>query len=131
MLELEKRAQGPSQKLEEVSVQIFEKVVPRLLRPLETAGNSIIPVLIHGDLWYGNCCTDNANDEPIVFDACSCWAHNECNNILHERLCGRLTRHIPDEVGTWRALRYRFGKKYIRAYHNHYPVSTPKDDHDD
>jgi protein-ribulosamine 3-kinase len=26
----------------------FEKVIPRLLRPLETGENSIKPVLIHG-----------------------------------------------------------------------------------
>ena len=77
MLDLERNVQGPSEELEKLTAQLFEKVVPRLLRPL-TVLNSIKPVLIHGDLWYGNCCTDNMTGKPIVFDACVFWAHNEC-----------------------------------------------------
>lgn len=80
MLFLEEAAQGPSPELNVLVPLLFEKVIPRLLRPLETGGNSIKPVLIHGDLWYGNCCTDSNTDRPIVFDACSFWAHNECKS---------------------------------------------------
>jgi protein-ribulosamine 3-kinase len=78
MLYLERQAQGPSLELDELVPQLFEKVIPRLLRPLETGGNSITPVLIHGDMWYGNCCTETNTSMPITFDACSFWAHNEC-----------------------------------------------------
>lgn len=77
MLELERNAQGPSQELDELASKFYEKVIPRILRPL-TVLKSIQPVLIHGDLWYGNCCTDNDTGKPIVFDACVFWAHNEC-----------------------------------------------------
>lgn len=38
---------------------------------------------------------------------------------------------LSDEIGTWRALRYRFGRKYIKAYHKHFPISAPSEDHDD
>jgi protein-ribulosamine 3-kinase len=78
MLMLERAAQGPSPELDELVPKLYEKVIPRLLRPLEIGSNPIKPALIHGDLWYGNCCTDSSTDRPIVFDACSFWAHNEC-----------------------------------------------------
>lgn len=77
MLEREQRLHGPSEELDKLVKQLYDKVIPRLLRPLTTL-KSITPVLIHGDLWYGNCCTDNATGKPIVFDACVFWAHNEC-----------------------------------------------------
>jgi fructosamine-3-kinase len=77
MLMLEEAAQGPSKELEDLAEQMYSKVIPRLLRPL-TVLKSIQPTLIHGDLWYGNCCTDNATEKPMVFDACCFWAHNEC-----------------------------------------------------
>lgn len=77
MLDLERNVQGPSSELEQLTDKLYENVIPRLLRPL-TILKSIKPVLIHGDLWYGNCCTDNSSGKPIVFDACAFWAHNEC-----------------------------------------------------
>jgi len=78
MLELEEETQGPSTEIKELSVSLYEKVIPRLLRPLETGGRQIQPCLIHGDLWYGNAMMDLDTDEPIIFDACAFWAHNEC-----------------------------------------------------
>ena len=84
MLMLEEEAQGPNEELKELSAEMYAKVIPRLLRPL-TVLNSIKPVLIHGDLWYGNCCTDNVTDMPIVFDACAFWAHNECKALLQTK----------------------------------------------
>ena len=51
MLELEEIAQGPdlSGELQELKRPLFEKVIPRLLRPMETGGHSITPTLVHGD----------------------------------------------------------------------------------
>lgn len=153
MLNLESNVQGPSEELEKLTEQLYQKVIPRLLRPL-TVLKSVKPVLIHGDLWYGNCCTDNATGKPIVFDACVFWAHNECKDhlshtsslprsrhrapfsfyYLHEPLSSLyhcIRAYYSDEIGTWRALRYRFGKSYIKAYQKHFPVSAPEEDHDD
>ena len=76
-VEQEQTAQGPSEEMDELLISIYGKVIPRLLRPLNTGPNPIKPVLVHGDLWYGNMATNASTDEPIVFDAATIWAHNE------------------------------------------------------
>ena len=78
LLEMEQKAQGSNEEILELAVPFFEKVVPRLLRPLETGGRSIKPSLVHGDLWYGNASTDADTDLPIIYDAACFYAHNEC-----------------------------------------------------
>ena len=78
MFRLNFEAGGPSQELEDLIPSLFEMVIPRLLRPLETGGNSIVPSLVHGDLWYGNAAVTVAEDAPLIFDPSSFWAHNEC-----------------------------------------------------
>lgn len=42
------RTQGPSDELDALAVQLIEKVIPRLLRPFETGGLQIKPILVHG-----------------------------------------------------------------------------------
>ena len=74
----ESDAQGPSPELEKLLPALFNKVIPRLLRPLHAGENKIKPVLVHGDIWYGNLATNASTDEPIVFDPATIWAHNEC-----------------------------------------------------
>ncbi len=69
MLALDEESQGPSEELEALCKPIFQKVIPRLLRPPETGGRQIEPCLVHGDLWYGNAFTDVDTGGPIVFDA--------------------------------------------------------------
>ena len=76
--EQEKVAHGPSEALEELYPRLFSKVIPRLLGPLTTEGRTIKPVLIHGDLWYGNMATNANTGEPVTFDPSVLWAHNEC-----------------------------------------------------
>ncbi|KAK8104521.1 uncharacterized protein PG998_011554 [Apiospora kogelbergensis] len=78
LLKLEQEAQGPNDEIQRLMVPFFSKVIPRLLRPLETGGRSIQPSLIHGDLWHGNASTDGETGMPIIFDAASFYAHNEC-----------------------------------------------------
>lgn len=86
MFALNKERSGVSEELEFLIPDLLKKVVPRLLRPLETGGNSIKPSLVHGDLWCGNAATDKANGKPIIFDPSSFWAHNECKQIVPNRL---------------------------------------------
>ncbi len=70
---------GPSEELNALLPDLFEKVVPRLLRPLESHGRKIQPSLVHGDLWYGNASiVDENTEEGIIYDPASFWAHNEC-----------------------------------------------------
>lgn len=77
-LDLEIERKGSSEELDILSHALFEKVIPRLLRPLESEGRAVKRSLVHGDLWYGNAGIDLHTNQPIVFDACCFFAHNEC-----------------------------------------------------
>jgi fructosamine-3-kinase len=77
-LNLEIKAKGPDPQLDALLPILFERVIPRLLRPLETSGRSVKPSLVHGDLWYGNSGRDGITGDSIIFDACCFYAHNEC-----------------------------------------------------
>lgn len=77
-LKLELQAKGHNPEFDVLVPKIFDKVIPRLLRPLESEGRSVKPSLVHGDLWYANSGVDVDADEPLIFDACCFYAHNEC-----------------------------------------------------
>ncbi|KAJ5937811.1 hypothetical protein N7454_004153 [Penicillium verhagenii] len=110
-LDLEIARKGPSEELDALCLPLFEKVIPRLLRPLESDGRQVKPSLVHGDLWYGNAGVDIAkNNQPVVFDACCFYAHNEY------------------EFGQWRPVCNRFGNDYVAAYNKFIPISEPKED---
>lgn len=78
LLLTEQEVQGRNEEILQLAEPFLKKVIPRLLRPLETDGRSITPALIHGDLWHGNTAMDSETDEPVIFDAASFYAHNEC-----------------------------------------------------
>jgi fructosamine-3-kinase len=78
MFKLNLERGGPCDELQQLMPAMFEKVIPRLLRPLESGGNSIKPSLVHGDLWCGNAAIDVETEQPLVFDPSCFWAHNEC-----------------------------------------------------
>ncbi|KAF5672870.1 kinase-like domain-containing protein [Fusarium denticulatum] len=109
-LDLEISVKGNSTELEVLSQALFEKVIPRLLRPLESEGRTVKPSLIHGDLWYANAGIDVENDQPLVFDACCFFAHNEY------------------EFGQWRPACNRFGDEYVAAYNTFAQISAPEED---
>jgi fructosamine-3-kinase len=69
---------GHNQELSDLSEKILTKVIPRLIRPMETEGRSIKSVLLHGDLWHGNVSVDNMTDEPVLYDPCCFYGHHEC-----------------------------------------------------
>lgn len=71
-------SQGPDKELRILFEQTMEKVVPRLLRPLETGGRKIKPSLVHGDLYSGNVSVDVEDGRPVLYDATCLYAHNEC-----------------------------------------------------
>lgn len=76
-IEWEQSIRGPDPEMDEIITEFFEKVIPRLLRPLQTGGRSIKPVLVHGDVWPGNVQVDRDTQRVILFDSCCCYAHNE------------------------------------------------------
>lgn len=86
----------------------LEKVVPRLLLPLQSKGRVLKPSLLHGDCWDGNTATDKNTGEAFVFDVCSFYGHNEY------------------DTANWRTPRHRLSKSaYIENYKNLVPVSEP------
>lgn len=74
----EEVTQGSDPELSTLREILFSQLIPRLIRPLETEGRNLEPVLCHGDLWDGNTSIDAATGEPQVFDATPVYAHNEC-----------------------------------------------------
>jgi protein-ribulosamine 3-kinase len=79
VLKVREERAGPNTELDGLLPALFDKVIPRLLRPLESSGRKVLPSLVHGDLWYGNTgIIDGKTGEGIVFDPSSFWAHNEC-----------------------------------------------------
>ena len=36
-----------------------------------------------------------------------------------------------DELGSFRVPRYRLGQRWLKEYHEHFPISEPEDDSDD
>lgn len=87
-LELELEAKGPDSEFDTLIPVLFEKVIPRLLRPLESEGRSVKPSLVHGDLWYANSGIDVDTGKSLIFDACSFYAHNECKSIVTSKCKG-------------------------------------------
>jgi protein-ribulosamine 3-kinase len=76
----EQDVHGPSDEMRELHTVMLEKVIPRLLRPMETNGRSIVPCFVHGNMWDGNASVNMANDQVIVFDPIGLYAHNECKS---------------------------------------------------
>ncbi|KAI9172631.1 putative oryzin precursor [Paramyrothecium foliicola] len=114
VLKVREERAGPHAKLDRLIPLLFEMVIPRLLRPLESGDQAIKPSLVHGDLWCGNVgIVDNNSGEGIVYDPASFWAHHEY------------------ELGNWRAERNMFTQKYFQAYHSHMPMSKPIEDFED
>ena len=85
-LDLEIKAKGYDPEFDVLGPALFNKVIPRLLRPLESDGRSVKPSLVHGDLWYANSGIDVDTDESLIFDACCFYAHNECKSLNLSRL---------------------------------------------
>ncbi|KAH7313913.1 Fructosamine kinase-domain-containing protein [Stachybotrys elegans] len=114
VLRLREERGGPEPELDAVLPPLFEKVIPRLLGPLEREGRKVKPVLVHGDLWCGNASIIDENSrEGIIYDGASFFAHNEY------------------ELGNWRSELNMFTKEYFEAYQRQIPISEPREDFDD
>ena len=90
----EEKSQGEDPEMQELCKEILTKVVPRLLRPLETGGRQIQPCLVHRDIWDGNVSTDKATNTPVIFDATCIYAHNESTYTAIEFSCSSLTKNL-------------------------------------
>lgn len=72
---------GPWEAMEGLETAMLEKVIPRLLKPMETDGRSIKPCLVHGDLWCDNAAVDSHTGRPLIYDPSSFYDHNECRHL--------------------------------------------------
>lgn len=113
MFAIEELSHGKDDELEVLKDALYEKVIPRLLRPLETGGRSIKPCLVHSDLWPGNSMPDSDSGEVMIFDSCAFWGHNEA------------------DLGSWRAPRYKMGRPFLKEYQRVMGMSEPQEDWDD
>jgi protein-ribulosamine 3-kinase len=84
-VELEQKIQGHNEELQRLADLVCAKVIPRLIRPMETGGRKVKPCLVHGDLWHGNLGIDLITDQVIFFDCCSFYGHNECTYAMMKR----------------------------------------------
>ncbi|KAK2787219.1 hypothetical protein FQN52_007308 [Onygenales sp. PD_12] len=113
MLAIDLGKHGPWQEFEQLCELTLNKVIPRLLEPLQSEGRSIEPCLLHGDCWDENTAVDMETGEPFVFDAGSFYGHNEY------------------DIGNWRAPRHRLSSKvYVENYKRQFAVSEPVEDWD-
>ena len=90
---------------------VIWKVIPRLLRPLQTGGRNIASSLLHGDVCLRNIAVSRHSGQPIVFGASSFYGHNEYD-----------LRHFRDG---------RLGTEALEAYQKIVPISEPKADFQD
>ncbi|KAH8837096.1 hypothetical protein MCOR07_009148 [Pyricularia oryzae] len=111
--DMEERTHSPDEEMRQLRQQRFDKVIPRLLRPLKTQGRSLQPVLVHGDLWDGNVAIDKTTGRPVIFDACPCYAHNEY------------------ELAPWWVPRHKIARDYANKYAQLRKPSQPADYFDD
>ena len=82
-LEIEEQVNGPQPDgMKEDLKALFERVIPRVLRPLETGGRQIKPCLMHGDMEYYNFVLDLDTNKVICLDLGCSWGHNECLYVL-------------------------------------------------
>jgi protein-ribulosamine 3-kinase len=104
MIRAEAVAAGPrTPEYEKLLETLFKRLIPRLLRPLETGGRDIKPVLLHTDLWAGNAGIDTEG-LPIIFDPCSIYGHNECRvspQAQRSLLINSSSRSWSMDHGSW------------------------------
>lgn len=112
LLVLEEETNGPDDTLHALREALLDRVVPRLLRPLETGPRPLKPSLVHGDLCARNTATVDAG-APMVFAPAACWAHSEF------------------ELGQWRQVRNGFDARFLRGYLKLAGISEPAADFDD
>ncbi|KAK7990495.1 Fructosamine kinase-domain-containing protein [Apiospora arundinis] len=101
---------GADPELVDLTEEFVDKVVARLLRPLQTGGRRIKPSLCHGDLWDGNVQIDADTQQPIIFDAACFYGHSEMD-----------LQCMGDS-------RYALGMDFIDSYKKEVGASEPVED---
>ncbi|KAK1704980.1 Fructosamine kinase-domain-containing protein [Colletotrichum lupini] len=106
------RVHGMDDELTALKMIFLHEVISRYLAPLEREGRSVMPCLIHSDLWPGNIKPKKSSNGLCMFDACAFWGHNEA------------------DLGICRNPRYKLGQPCIREYLKRIPAAEPTADFD-
>ncbi|KAI1329428.1 Fructosamine kinase-domain-containing protein [Xylariaceae sp. FL0255] len=107
------KVNGPFPEYENAFKVLKERVIPRLLRPLQSDGRVLTPCLIHGDLWHENIGLNEETEEPMLYDPALFYGHNEF------------------EMGMWRTSFVPFDDSYRMNYFIQFPPSEPVTEWDD
>ena len=110
---------------------MYEKVVPRLLRPLETEGRTLKPCLVHGDFWDGNTAVAIESGQLYMFDSGAFWGHNECKLQIVYHLLLRKAYSPLDDLASCRPARSKLGRPFMEEYFKHFPITPPEEDWED
>ena len=112
LLKLEREScDAPDFEFSILSSAMFLKVIPCLLRPMESFGRRIVPALLHGDITSANASTSLSTNGPIIYDTCCVHGHNEYD-----------LRHFRNGD---------LGIEYMEAYQKIVPISETKEDFED
>ncbi|KAJ3579319.1 hypothetical protein NPX13_g1246 [Xylaria arbuscula] len=128
--------QGVHAVIREMVGDIVAIVVPRLLGDDHlNNGKGVTPVVVHGDLWYGNVgrsSVPNKSPRDVIFDPSACYAHSEYELGIM-RMFGGFSRSFFDEYHalcpkTEPVQEYEDRLKLYELYHylNHYAIFEPK-----
>lgn len=130
-----KTNQGVDLVIRQMIEDVVATVVPRLLGDDHLGnGKGVTPVVVHGDLWYGNVGRSNVPNEPphdVIFDPSACYAHNEYELGIM-RMFGGFSRSFFSEYHalcpkTEPVREYEDRLKLYELYHhlNHYAIFGP------
>ena len=106
------KTNGPCPGYAEAFATLKAHVIPRLLQPLQADGRTIVPRLVHGDLWEENVGTSVETGDPVLYDPSVIYAHHEY------------------ELGMWRRC-VVFDQTYFRQYLLRFPPSEPTEEWED
>lgn len=112
-LEVAQLQLGNDAELANLGEDFIAKVIPRLLRPLQTGGRSIKPTLCFGDLYDPNIQIDSLTRQPFLFDACCFYGHNEM------------------DLQCMRSSKNALGREFVERYTKEVEPSEPVDEFDD
>lgn len=127
---------GPSPELDALLPDLFNKVIPRLLRPLETGGNTLSACAVHGDTWIGNLATQiKPDDPPLLFDPSAFWGHRGLSSlVLRQNTVSTTTDKLLEVDLKSMATRRKeliLNRDWIREYFKNFPPDEPAEDWQD
>jgi len=108
---------GNDQELQDLVRRTCHEVVPRLLKDAHlNNGKGVTPVVVHGDLWSGNCSRGKlpgmTEAEDVIYDSSACYAHSEYDLGIMRMFGG-------------------FGAKFLQGYHRLVPKTEPVEEYED